>query len=346
MDRQFSPPHPPLSKVSQQVSDLLDSRTEDHYIRVNLEWLSFNRSYEFDLFVPIHGQYMLLCRKHLKLTEKMTQKIKKKSLFIDRRDAHHFQAYMEENIGDILKDTRKDMNEKSEAVYTVTTNLINDLLNEPKAAGIAKVKGMVGHQMDFVMQNPGAVNSLMSITSHDYYTYTHSMNVAIYLVGLGGQLKMTSDEIREISLGGMLHDLGKASISLDIINAKGKLTDEEFKEMMSHPELGVKLLRELDPGGDHIPEKCYHSVLEHHEKYCGGGYPGNLKGEQIHLYGRMTQVCDIFDALTTKRPYKDAMTSFDALRMMKDKMMQEFDPDIFDAFLRLMADYSKFQRKG
>jgi len=335
-----------LSSIGNEISSILEDRTEDEYIRVNLEWLSVDRAYEFDLYFPIRGEYVLLCRKHLKLTASMTTKLnKKKTLFIDKREAGVFQDYMEDNIGMILKDQAKPMKEKSEAVYAVTTNLINYLLQDPKAASINKMKNMVDSQLDYVMHNPGAVNSLMSITEHDYYTYTHSMNVAIYLVGLGGEMELGSQEIQELSMGGMLHDLGKSKISLDIINAKGKLTDEEFQEMMAHPEIGVQLLRDVDTDKK-VPENCYFAILHHHEKFCGGGYPQNKKGDEIHLYGRMTKVCDVFDALTTKRSYKEAMTSFEALRLMKEKMLEELDPDIFNTFLGLMAGYSKFQRQA
>jgi HD-GYP domain-containing protein (c-di-GMP phosphodiesterase class II) len=86
---------------------------------------------------------------------------------------------------------------------------------------------------------------------------------------------------------------------------------------------------------------CFYAISDHHEKFCGGGYPKGCAGEDIHLFGRMTKVCDVFDALSTKRSYKDAMSSFDSLKLMKDKMMHEFDPNIFDEFLRLMADFSK-----
>ena len=172
------------------------------------------------------------------------------------------------------------------------------------------------------------------------------MNVAIYLVGLGGQMDMSSEEIKELSLGGMLHDLGKAKIPLEIINSTGKLTEEEFKIMQGHPEFGVEILRKLDSAHNMVPKNCYFAISDHHEKFEGGGYPAKKCGCDIHIYGRMTKVCDVFDALTTKRSYKDAMTSFDALILMKEKMSGEFDPEIFDHFLRLMADYSKFQRTG
>jgi putative nucleotidyltransferase with HDIG domain len=305
--------------------------------------LTFNRSYEFDLYAKVRNQYILFCGKSLKLTEKLTEKVQKKSLFIDKRDATYFQSYMEENIGSILKDTSKPVLEKSQAVFAVSSNLVQDLLNEPKAASINKMKDLVDDQMGFVMSNPGAVQSLMSITEHDYYTYTHSVNVAIYLVGLGEQMKLTSEEIQMLSLGGMLHDLGKAKISLDIINSTGKLTDEEFDEMQKHPEYGVELLAKIDEVSK-VPKKCFFAISDHHEKFCGGGYPKGCAGEDIHLFGRMTKVCDVFDALSTKRSYKAAMSSFDSLKLMKDKMGHEFDPDIFDEFLKLMVDFSKVKQ--
>jgi HD-GYP domain-containing protein (c-di-GMP phosphodiesterase class II) len=116
--------------------------------------------------------------------------------------------------------------------------------------------------------------------------------------------------------------------------------------MMQHPEIGVDMLKAIDEQHNMVPKNCYMAILHHHEKFSGGGYPCKLTGKDIHLFGRMTKVCDVFDALTTKRSYKEAMTSFEALRLMKEKMYGEFDPDVFDAFLRLMADYSKFQRQA
>lgn len=333
----------PVQK-SESISDYLKAKQEGEFIRVNLEWLKLNRSYDFDLYAYMKDQHILFCRKNLKLTKQMAIKLKKGNLFVRKDEKYNFQAYMEENISDIIKDARKPLEEKSEAVYTISHNLVNDLLNEPKAASINKVKDMVGHQLDYVMNNPGAVNSLMSITEHDYYTYTHSVNVAIYLVGLGQEMELSSEEIQNLSLGGMLHDLGKAKISLDIINSTGKLTEEQFKEMQQHPDFGVKLLKEIDAANNMVPTDCYFAISDHHEKFAGGGYPSCKCGKEIHLFGRMTKVCDVFDALTTKRSYKDAMTSFDSLKLMKDKMMSEFDPEIFDHFLKLMASYSEFNR--
>ncbi|MBF0245164.1 MAG: HD-GYP domain-containing protein [Planctomycetes bacterium] len=319
---------------------------DDQFSQIKLDWLTVGRSYEFDLFVKLKGEYVLFCRKNLKLTQQMAERLRNKGrIYVDGRETKMFQAYMEDNIGSIIKDVHKPLQEKSDAVYTVSASLVNDLLESPKAQNISRIRDMVGNQLEYVMKNPGAVNSLMSITEHDYYTYTHSVNVAIYLVGLGKELKLSSQEIQELSLGGMLHDLGKSKISLDIINSTGKLTEEEFKEMQRHPELGVALLKELDAASNMVPQNCYFTILHHHEKQCGGGYPCGMAGNDIHIYGRMCKVCDIFDALSTKRSYKEAMTTFDAIKLMKDKMISELDPEIFERFIGLMVNFSESERR-
>ena len=239
----------------------------------------------------------------------------------------------------------KPLKEKSEAVYNVSTNLVRELLSAPKAACINRVQDLVKNQLEFVMNNPGAVNSLMSITEHDYYTYTHSVNVAIYLVGLGEEMKLSRDEIQRLSLGGMLHDLGKSKISLEIINCTTKLSEEQFTEMKNHPSFGLEILKTIDPDASMVPAECYGAILHHHERFDGGGYPEpGMKGKNIPLFGRMTKITDVFDALTTKRSYKPEMSSFEALNLMKDKMIHEFDPDIFNKFLVMMADFSAEMR--
>ncbi len=325
----------------------LQSKLAQQFMKVKMEWLRFNRSYDFDLYVYSNEQYVLFCRKHLTLTPSMAAKVQKKAIiYVDKSDAEHFQAYMEENITDIIRDTTRPIAEKSEAVYKVSTSLVDELLAAPKAACITRVKDLVANQLEFVMANPGAVNSLMSITEHDYYTYTHSVNVAIYLVGLGEMMKLTRQEIQYLSLGGMLHDLGKARISLEIINCTTKLTEAQFEEMKKHPRFGIEVLKSVDPDGQMVPRVCYDAILHHHERFNGGGYPfPSMNGKDIPLFGRMTKVCDVFDALTTKRSYKAEMSSFEALTLMRDKMIEEFDPDVFGEFLRMMANYSEDMRK-
>lgn len=323
------------------VSTILDEQ-EKNYIRIKLSWLELKRSYDFNLFTRVSGKHMLFCRKSLTLTPEMLKKLSNRdAAWVEKEDESQFREYMEEHLEEIVLDETRSMKERSEAVYATTTALMDDLLESPNAPNILRVQGSIQSQMRLVHKNPGALHSMMSLTSHDYYTYTHSVNVSVYLTALAKRMELSRRETTEVALGGMLHDLGKAKVALEIINFPGKLDEKQFEEIKKHPRLGVELLKALDPEQKMVPVDCYHAIEQHHEKFCGKGYPsGDLKGKDIHLYGRMTKVTDVFDAISTRRSYKNAMSAFETLNIMKTVMLKEFDPEILEHFIHVMADYS------
>jgi HD-GYP domain-containing protein (c-di-GMP phosphodiesterase class II) len=133
-------------------------------------------------------------------------------------------------------------------------------------------------------------------------------------------------------MAAVLHDLGKSKIDYEIINKNGKLSDEEFAHMKCHPAFGHEIALKL--GID--DERILSGIRHHHEKIQGGGYPDNLKGEQISYFARIIGVCDVFDALSTKRSYKDPMSSFESLLLMKQQMSEHLDMDIVNAFIKML----------
>lgn len=137
--------------------------------------------------------------------------------------------------------------------------------------------------------------------------------------------------LKELGTAFLLHDIGKCHVSPDIINKPGPLTPEEWAIMRRHPEEGYQILTELGFMNHDIGV----IVMQHHERYDGNGYPKKLKGEEIHLYGKICCISDVFDALTTNRPYRAASSSFDALAIMKKEMIKNFDPDFFAKFVYL-----------
>ncbi|WP_294966109.1 HD domain-containing phosphohydrolase [Sulfurimonas sp.] len=137
----------------------------------------------------------------------------------------------------------------------------------------------------------------MNIATHDYYTHTHYINVSIYALSLGSFLGLKADEISELGEAALLHGLGKSKIDVDIINKSTKLSDEEFKEVKKHPTLGYTLGLKLGIKNRNVLEGIRH----HNEKMNGKGYPFGLRGENIPYYARIIGICDIFDALGTKR---------------------------------------------
>ena len=186
-----------------------------------------------------------------------------------------------------------------------------------------------------VMRNPGALISLARLKTADDYTYMHSVAVCALMVALAGRLGFDETQTRDAGMSGLLHDLGKALLPMGVLNKPGKLTDEEFRIIKGHPEEGHRLLLE---GGtvDGVPLDV---VLHHHEKIDGSGYPHRLKGEQISVFARMGAVCDVYDAITSNRPYKAGWDPAESIRKMTEWCNGHFDARIFQAFVKSIGIY-------
>lgn len=183
-------------------------------------------------------------------------------------------------------------------------------------------------------RNPSAFVSLARLKSRDDYTYMHSVAVCALMIGLARQLGMSEEETREAGLAGLLHDIGKMQMPLDVLNKPGSLTDDEFRVMKTHPEHGHELLK----NGSQVPPQALDVALHHHEKFDGTGYPHRLAGEQISLMARMGAICDVYDAITSSRPYRNAWDPAGSLQRMA-QWKGHFDPVVFQAFLRSVGIY-------
>jgi putative nucleotidyltransferase with HDIG domain len=185
-----------------------------------------------------------------------------------------------------------------------------------------------------VWRNPGAMISLARLKTHDDYTYMHSVAVCALMVSLARQLGADEQETRVAGIAGLLHDMGKALMPLDVLNKPGKLTDEEFRVIKSHPERGFELLQ-----GGAAPAAALDVCLHHHEKMDGGGYPKGLRGDQISKMARMGAVCDVYDAVTSDRPYKAGWDPAEAIRNMAEWRGGHFDDAVFQAFVKSLGIY-------
>ena len=186
-----------------------------------------------------------------------------------------------------------------------------------------------------ILRNPGALISLARLKTADDYTYMHSVAVCALMIALARQLQLSEQETREAGIAGLLHDLGKAMIPMEVLNKPGKLTDEEFAIVKTHPEKGYQLLL----GGVGITDMTKDVCLHHHEKVAGTGYPKGLKGEQISLYAKMGAVCDVYDAITSNRPYKAGWDPAESLRQMAEWAKGHFDETVFQAFVKSLGIY-------
>lgn len=203
-----------------------------------------------------------------------------------------------------------------------------------KAVDVESCLPVVEEISESVTRNSAALISLARLKTKDEYTYMHSVSVCALMVALARQLGLNETQTRETGLAGLLHDVGKMAMPEDVLNKPGKLTDEEFAVMKSHPERGHDILLRSGMASEGTLDVCLH----HHEKMDGSGYPYRLQGDRISLYARMGAICDVYDAVTSNRPYKNAWDASESLMRMA-QWEGHFDPTIFQAFVKSVGIY-------
>ncbi len=184
-----------------------------------------------------------------------------------------------------------------------------------------------------VWRNPAALISVARLKTHDDYSYLHSVAVSALMLALARQLKLDERLVRIAGVGGLMHDLGKAFMPLEILNKPGRLTDEEFEVMKQHSGAGAQALQDGGCEADVVD-----IVLHHHERMDGRGYPHGLREDEISLLARMGAVCDVYDAVTSVRPYKRPWDPAMAMREMA-RWDGHFDSRVFNAFVKSVGIY-------
>lgn len=306
-------------------------------IRV-LDFLSTNTPLEFDVYEDSGDQRLkVILAKGTIVTpdwrEDWEIRNAGKAVYVPLDQRDKLASYQEKILPQILDDPAVPVHAKCAALQEVTTSISRRMLENPNAENIQQQKTNVSHMVDFALREPQAVRGLLKLTHHDYYTYTHSVNVGVYSLSLAMELLKDdlTHNLHEVAAGFFLHDVGKSRIPSSIINKKGKLDPEEWDIMRKHPTYGFEI---LTSERNDTPEAIV-IVLQHHERLDGRGYPSGL-GDQVHLYARICSLADAYDALTTRRSYKEALSPFEALAIMKNEMSQQFDPEMFKSFVMLM----------
>lgn len=259
-------------------------------------------------------------------------------LYVEESDFPEYQKYLDAHIQHIASRNDIPTEEKAAMVYHKATKVMDHMFQNPEFLGnVQEIQPLVGGFIDIVLRDHNAVESLMQITAHDYYTHTHSINVSIYTISLGAFMGINGDELKILGTAAVLHDIGKSKVDYDIINKNGRLDDMEFEEIKRHPAEGHAIALRLGIEDQRILTGIRH----HHERIEGGGYPDNLKGARISKFARIIGVCDVFDALSTKRSYKAPMSSFEALKLMKQEFQGHLDMDIVNSFIKMLHKQGK-----
>ena len=224
------------------------------------------------------------------------------------------------------------------AICTQSKQAVVSMFKEARlgrAVDSAVVQSLVENISDSITRHPHALLSLARLKTIDDYTYMHSVAVCALMVALAKQVGLQDVHVRSAGVAGLLHDLGKAMIPLAVLNKPGKLTDEEFEVVRQHPVQGHRMLQSAASIEPPVLDACLH----HHEKIDGTGYPDKLKGEQISLIARMAAICDVYDAVTSDRPYKNGWDPSESLRRMAEWTNGHFDLRLFQAFVKSIGIY-------
>ena len=305
------------------------------YILVEKRFLHLGDKLNFNLFTNDKLMNMsLFLQSDTVIDATQKRKLRKiEDVFTPTSERDKYDTFLEDHIQNILEDKSLTLSEKTDIIYESSTELTQSLYENPNALKNAqRSKNIVTPILQSIIYHDDTISSYIKIIEYDYYTHTHSLNVSIYALCLGVELNLCEERLTSLGRSALLHDLGKSKIDHHIVDKDGVLTQHEFEQMKMHPSYGYDIAVKIGIKDKEILDGIRH----HHEKVDGGGYPDRLKGDEITLFPRIIGICDIFDALTTKRSYKDAMNSFDALNLMKREMSRHLDMHVVDTFIKML----------
>ncbi|MDC3417878.1 HD-GYP domain-containing protein [Aquibacillus salsiterrae] len=275
----------------------------------------------------------VLIQKDMKLTNKMIQRLQQLGItYVYIKDALTDDIIIKPPIPDELR---------LEAVQIVKNSFADLQTNGyQKHAYIfsrvsEKMSKIVSHIIDEIKNQEEVLSILSDVIISDDYIFSHSINVTVYALALATELGLPQQKLEHIGLGSMLHDVGKVSIPEGILQKKERLTDYEYEIIKTHTVEGFNMLRKSGT----IPLLVAHCAYQHHERLDGSGYPRGIVGQDIHFYGKLLAVADVFDAVTSNRVYRDALLPHEGLEILYSGSGRLFDQDLVHAFRKTIAVY-------
>jgi len=271
------------------------------------------------------------------------------TLYVPMSQHAAYRRVLSDHIANAFNDSSMPDEQRAAMVRAASAQMIADSLASPTNSGLIAGTTDLGNQFtDMAMSDPERFGALLNVSEHDFYTAMHMLNVGVGCGMLYRELRPNDHETLPVILqGGFIHDIGKRGISEEILNKEGKLDPEEWEMIRSHPQLGYD---ELAAAGD-VPDIILDMTRDHHEHLDGTGYPNGIAGDDITLAARVCTVVDVFDAINSARPYRDATPPMRVLQIMREGVGTKFDKEVFEAWERVVlratkTDASALKPKG
>lgn len=296
----------------------------EKYFKIRVRTLLPTHPTTFDVFIMINGRFVHYLRPGESLKAEKIKSLDRADVFFVPEDQR---AFYKRYVFERLNDPDLEPGRKAEILRESSLTLAEEIFEQPDVEqALQDSKELVTNFIDFMEQEPDGMAHLISLSSHDFYTYNHSLDVGIYSLGLGRVVGYQQDDLLELGRGALFHDIGKRNVHVDIICKNGPLDDVEWAQMQKHPQYGLKILTEHA-----CSEAMKACCFEHHESFLGNGYPQQLTGPEIHPMARIVAITDTYDALTTKRSYNQPMSPADAVEFMSTKLARKYDADLLKA---------------
>ena len=260
----------------------------------------------------------------------------RRKLYVSSDEHHHFQQYLRENLNEAMGNESLGVAQRFNTLNVVVRDVLGEAFQNGDINETVLTTQELGQTtVDLLCRDDAVASELCGVLYHDYHTFTHSANVAYYCVMLAKELGITeSEQLNAIAAGALLHDLGKLKIADSILTKPGKLTDAEFEIIKQHPADGFRSLCQRED----LCRGQLMMVYQHHERLDGGGYPVRCEGNEIHDWARICAVSDVFEALTSNRPYRSGMSFGDAFEIMDRSSGSGFDKGIYECWKQTITN--------
>lgn len=303
------------------------------FFRIRLSTIRPEKITDFDIFVKINGNMIKYLHAgdqlNMKRIDRLHDRDNGDSFWVQESDRQTYRDWIKKEINSDFTSSY----DKAQILRESSVALMEDLFENPDVnKALDEAKPIINDFINLMDAAPEAMQFMLSLSGHDFYTYNHSLDVSIYSLGLGRALSFSNKDLEELGIGSLFHDIGKRNVSLDILCKKGGLTDSEWEQMKMHPQYGLIILNEHPNISDGIKAACF----EHHESWQGNGYPQQLSAHDIHPFARIVAITDTYDAMTTQRSYNVPLAPIDAVTMMKEKLINRYDPEMLKALYSVL----------
>ncbi|WP_243544743.1 HD-GYP domain-containing protein [Pseudodesulfovibrio tunisiensis] len=294
---------------------------------------------DFSVYLWQGGDFVLYTRSGQTFSVRHRQRLHDNGvteIYVQSSERPQYESYVEAHLGNILMDENLPLELRSKVFYEASKAVMQDVFNRklPTALRVRhfdRIADVVKNSIRFLSRDK-TLTALAPFISHDYKTYTHCMHVFVFSATMFQTYDMTDQEMFECGLGALLHDVGKAKIPRSILNKRGALTRTEREIIKEHPLHGVSMCAHLP-----LTQNTINCILFHHERLDGTGYPAGIAADNIPLPVRVITLADVYDALTSARPYAEAMPPYEALTLIRHEMRDSVDMHVFKRLVAVLG---------